>query len=249
MYGGQCFGVYHTSVMSFVYEAAKRGHSVEFAYTFNESLIQRARNTIASMFLMHSKADVLLFIDSDIRFDPVEMVNMVEEGKDIVGAITPTKAINFGGTYMGIQKDQSIQNANKYGGFFNFNKDLTKEDEIAIKNNESFIVDRIGTGVMAIKRSVLKKMASVVKSYKDDNPLYPEKDRFDFFPVTIEYDEEWGANRMMSEDYNFCNKWVSMGGKVYARNGVVLGHNGYYEFTGDYKYDLEVQEYFKNNKQ
>jgi len=249
MYGGQNFGVYHNSVLSLISEASMRGHQLEFSHTYNESLIQRARNTIASMFLANSKADILLFIDGDIRFDAKALVDMIEEGKDVIGAITPTKAINFQGVFLGAEKDKSLENISKYMGFFNFNKSaFSEEDKQLIYDNKSFEVDRIGTGVMAITRNVFEKLANEVKTYKDDNPLFQNKDRWDFFPVTIEYDADWKANRMMSEDYNLCNLWRKTGGKVFAKGGVVQGHSGYHEYTGDVKSFVELQEYIKEKQ-
>lgn len=248
MYGGQCHGNYHFSVIALIAELSKRKIGVSFNHTFNESLIQRARNTIASAFLLRSQADVLLFIDSDIRFDAVAMVDMILEDKDLIGAITPTKSINFNHIVHSSLVLQSTEKAHLLGGYFNFNTEITDELKESLLKGESVKVDRIGTGVMSIKRNVFEKMAESTTKYYDDNPIETFKERFDFFPVTIEFDKGWGANRMMSEDYNFCNKWRKLGGDVWAKAGVVKGHNGFYEFQGDFVEDLKIGEIVKQNK-
>lgn len=250
MYGGQCHGNYHFSVIALISELSKRNIGVSFNYTFNESLIQRARNTIASSFLLNSKADVLLFIDSDIRFDAVAMVDMILEDKDLIGAITPTKSINFNQVVHSSIALQSTEKSHLLGGYFNFNTKMTDEIKDSLLKGESVKVDRIGTGVMSIKRNVFEKMAKNTTMYKDDNAVVNFTDRYDFFPVTIEFDKGWGANRMMSEDYNFCNRWIELGGEVWAKAGVVKGHNGFYEFQGDFVEDLKISDILKkiNNK-
>jgi hypothetical protein len=241
MYGGQCFGEYHEAVMNFYFAAASRGHLVRSRFTFNESLIQRARNVLASEFLMDDQnPDYLLFIDSDIDFDANKMLDMIEEGKDVIGAITPIKHIDFVKMHQLSTLNKSYDNIELLGSLYNINvkdQDAVSDDLI---NNVSFEVDRIGTGVMAIKRSVLEEMSKKVEEYIDDNNQMFRVKRWNFFPVTIEHDERWGGNRMMSEDYNFCNIWRSMGGKVYAKNGVVRGHNGYYKYKGDLGLQMKI---------
>lgn len=241
MYGGQCFGEYHEAVMNFYFAAASRGHLVRSRFTFNESLIQRARNVLASEFLMDNQgSDYLLFIDSDIDFDADKMLDMIEEEKDIIGAITPIKHIDFVKMHQLSTLNKSYDNIELLGSLYNIN--VKDQDAVSdnLINNVSFEVDRIGTGVMAIKRSVLEQMSKKVEEYIDDNNHTFRVKRWNFFPVTIEYDERWGGNRMMSEDYNFCNIWRSMGGKVYAKNGIVRGHNGYYKYKGDLGLQMKI---------
>jgi len=242
MYGGQCFGNYHMSILSLVSELSKRGHGVLFSHTYNESLIQRARNTIATRFLINKRADVLLFIDSDISFNAVKMVDMLEEERDVIGAVTPLKSINFKSIVQGAIHSRSLDDLNKLGGYFNINTINGEDIDEDVLNGKSFEVQRIGTGVMSIKRNVLESLSLKVKSYLDDNPIETIKDRYDFFPVTIELDEVFGGNRMMSEDYNFCNLWKNEGGKIYAKTGVVTGHNGFYEYSGDLEKSIMLKK-------
>ena len=55
---------------------AANGITVKFYYLFNESLIQRARNYVADEF-MRSDCTHLVFIDSDIAFDPRDVFGMI----------------------------------------------------------------------------------------------------------------------------------------------------------------------------
>jgi hypothetical protein len=241
MYGGQCHGSYLISILNFINECSIKNISVEFSYTTNESLIQRARNILAAKFLM-TDSDVLLFIDGDIRFDGKEMLDMVLEGKDVIGAITPLKKFNYGAIVDGAIASQSIANSHRLGGYYNFNEPITEEVENYLLEGKSFKVNRIGTGVLSIYRNVLEKMIPTVKNYIDDNPIGKKETMYDFFPVTIEYDEGWGASRMMSEDYNFCNNWVKLGGDIWAKDGIVQTHAGTFEFSQCLTEDVKVKK-------
>lgn len=241
MYGGQCHGSYLVSVMHFKDECAKLGINVRFSYTTNESLIQRARNILAAKFL-DTDSDVLLFIDGDIRFDGKAMLDMVLEGKEVIGAITPLKKFDYSVIVDGVLAMRSLEKAHLLGGYYNFNNEITDEVKELLLQNKPVKVKRIGTGVLSIYRNVLVKMIDIVSKYSDDNPIGNKKIMYDFFPVTVEYDKEWKSNRMMSEDYNFCNNWVKLGGDVWAKDGIVKSHAGFFEFCQSLVEDLKAKD-------
>ena len=75
MYGGQAAGMYTKSSVDLATLATKYEMDVRFFYLFNESLITRARNYIADEF-MRSDCTHLMFIDSDIGFDPNDVLTL-----------------------------------------------------------------------------------------------------------------------------------------------------------------------------
>lgn len=247
MYGGQCHGSYVISVMDFIKVCSMHNISVILSYTSNESLIQRARNILASNFL-EGDSDVLLFIDGDIRFDPNAMLDMILEGKEVIGAITPLKKFSYGAIVEGSLTLQSIEKAHLLGGYYNFNQPITEEFENLLLEGKPVKVNRIGTGVLSIYRNVLEKMIEIVPKYRDDTPTSKQKLLYDFFPVTVEFDRGWGSNRMMSEDYNFCNNWVKLGGEVWAKDGVVKTHAGTFEFAQSLTEDTKVKRLIDERK-
>src|SRR6056300_948863 len=76
MYGGQCAGIYTKSSTDLASLSLKYGVDCRFYYLFNESLITRARNYLADEF-MRSDCTHLMFIDSDIGFDPTDVLAMM----------------------------------------------------------------------------------------------------------------------------------------------------------------------------
>lgn len=62
-------------------------NNIPFQYIFlsNESLIPRARNKLCKYFLDIPNATYLLFIDSDIEFNPNDIIRLYLANKDIIG--------------------------------------------------------------------------------------------------------------------------------------------------------------------
>ena len=241
MYGGQCTGPYLNSIIDLIKLLEEQDITVLRSQTTNESLIQRARNNLASGFLSRGSAgDKFVFIDADIEFDPKAMVDMIMEDKDVIGAVTPLKYINIPDMIKAYDAGAPIESLKEFAGAFNINVKLTPKHLELILEDKPFEVDRIGTGVMCIKWETLNKMSKIVTQYYDDGLQTKGSIRYDFFPVTIEYDESTQCNRLMSEDYNFCNQWVKMGGEIYAKSGIVKSHSGYHKYTGEVQNQIKL---------
>ena len=69
-------------------------HGISFRITTlrNESLVTRARNILAAMF-MESTASHLFFIDADIEFDVDSILRALAYDKDIMASAYPKKAL------------------------------------------------------------------------------------------------------------------------------------------------------------
>ena len=76
MYGGQAQGLYTKSIADLSALCTKNGIELRLYFLFNESLITRARNYCADEFI-RSDCTHLMFIDSDIGFDPKDVLAML----------------------------------------------------------------------------------------------------------------------------------------------------------------------------
>jgi len=92
MYGGMCNGMYTKSTADLATIATQYGMDVRFFYLFNESLITRARNYLVDEFL-RSPYTHLMFIDSDIHFNPNDVLTLAALDKEIIGGPYPKKCI------------------------------------------------------------------------------------------------------------------------------------------------------------
>jgi hypothetical protein len=229
MYGGQCFGIYTTSLLSLSSLLLSEGHSVIYDYVSNESLITRGRNLIVDRFLK-SDYDALLFIDADQGFDAEEVYKLITSGKKFIGAVSPMKQINW----------ESVIVANKYGqkdldyfsGYFNVNF-VDGVTEFSV--DEVVEVENVGTGLLFIAREVFESVSPLCESYKKslyggviDNSNDSEK-IVEFFATSIDKD-----GILLSEDFHFCSKWKSLGKKVYIAPWVRLTHAGVHIFNGKF---------------
>ena len=86
MYAGMCSGMYTKACCDLATTATKYQIDLKFFYLFNESLITRARNYCVDEFL-RSDYTHLMFIDSDICFDPnyvLTLAALCDDTKPIV---------------------------------------------------------------------------------------------------------------------------------------------------------------------
>ena len=84
MYGGMAHGLYIKSCLDLQTTMNKYGIETKFSFLFNESLITRARNYLVDEFL-RSDHTHLLFIDSDIHFNPQDVLALMALDKDEIG--------------------------------------------------------------------------------------------------------------------------------------------------------------------
>lgn len=231
MYGGQCTGYYTQSMLTLGPVLNQNGYDMAYSAMFNESLIQRGRNALAHGFMQRPECTHLMFIDADIKFNPQDIIKMLEADKDIICGIYPKKEINWveveKAVKEGVPTDRLktrtasvVVNLKDYAG------------SVTVPVSEPVEIFNGGTGFMLIKRSTFETMKSVVSSYNNDVLFLDggiSNDRItEYFACAIEP----GTERLLSEDYFFCWKAREAGLKVWAAPWAQLGHFGSYLFEG-----------------
>ena len=231
MYGGQCTGYYTQSMLTLGPVLNQNGYDMAYSAMFNESLIQRGRNALAHGFMQRPECTHLMFIDADIKFNPQDIIKMIEADKDIICGIYPKKEINWveveKAVKEGVPTDRLktrtasvVVNLKDYAG------------SVTVPVSEPVEIFNGGTGFMLIKRSTFETMKSVVSSYNNDVLFLDgaiSNDRItEYFACAIEP----GTERLLSEDYFFCWKAREAGLKVWAAPWAQLGHFGSYLFEG-----------------
>lgn len=228
MYGGVCHGQFAKSLTSLIIKGREKGHDIIFTDLYNESLINRARNTLTELFL-RTDYDYLLFIDADQGFDANGVIKMIDEDLDLIGAAVPMKGINWQRVEKAV-KDGKTDLSN-HTGIYNLNMSIGQKEEFLKNTNAIAEVQYIGTGLMLIKRNVLETLKEFVGSYKSDQlqvGTINKGDRiYDFWKTVVDPE----AERLLSEDYYFCKLWKEQGGKVYLAPYVKVVHAGTYWFN------------------
>jgi hypothetical protein len=238
MYGGQCAGMFARSIADLSALCTQYGIQLQLYFLFNESLITRARNYCADEF-MRSGATHLMFIDSDIGFNPNDVIALLaiqdeESPYDVIGGPYPKKCISWEKIKLAVDKGVADENPNaleKYVGDYVFNP---KHNQTQIPINEPVEVSEIGTGFMMIRRRTFEKYTEAFPElhYKPD---HVRTEHFDGSREIMAYFDciiDPVTKRYLSEDYMFCYNVQKMGGQVWFCPWMHLQHVGTYIFGG-----------------
>lgn len=238
MYGGQCGGIYSKSIADLSAVCAKYQIPLQLYFLFNESLITRARNYCCDEF-MRSDAKHLMFIDSDIGFDPQDIIAMMalqiqNDEYDIIGGPYPKKCISWEKIKRAVDKGVADENPNvldKFVGDFVFNP---KGGQTQIALSEPVEVLEIGTGFMMIKKEALLKFSEAYTQYlyKPDHVRTEHFDGSRKIMMYFQAEVDPKSERYLSEDYWFCQKAQDIGLKTWLCPWMKLQHLGSYIYGG-----------------
>ena len=206
-YGGQ---VSHGSLISVIrLERAcrARGIPIDYEVIANESLITRARNYLASVFLRSGRSH-LLFIDADIQFEPEDILRMYDLGLPLIGGLYPKKNL--------LGPDATLS------GHFAMTPLQGMQGKTLADPAEPLPVLHIGTGIMLVQRTVFDQLAPWVPTYTISGTEYRA-----FFDTSITPEGAY-----LSEDYHFCALWRRAGGTVHAAPWCRVTHWGTHGFSG-----------------
>ena len=240
MYGGMAHGLYIKSSLDLQTTMNKYGIDCKFSFLFNESLITRARNYLVDEFL-RSDYTHLLFIDSDIHYNPQDVIALLALDKDVIGGPYPKKSVNWGNVAQAARNHPDLEpkELEQLVGEYVFN---------VVKGTQKFTVTEplevleIGTGFMMVKRDVFSKMSEAYPTIKY-KPDHVGQANFDgsryihaYFDTVIDSKDSitgGGSDRYLSEDYMFCQMWRKMGGQIFLCPWMKTQHIGTYAFTGN----------------
>jgi hypothetical protein len=238
MYGGQCHGIFTKSVADLTAMCTSHGTELRTYFLFNESLITRARNYICDEF-MRSNSTHMLFIDSDIGFDPRDVIAMLalqsdDTEYDVLAAPYPKKTISWEKIKLAVDKGVADEDPNvleRYVGDFVFNP---KSGSGNIRIDIPVEVSEIGTGFMMTRRKTFEMFRDAFPQYSY-KPDHVRTEHFDGTREIMQYfqaeiDPE--SKRYLSEDYWFCRKMQEIGGKIWYCPWMKTAHSGQYLFAG-----------------
>lgn len=228
MYGGMCTGHYVQGLLMTMAKMREIGVNVAWCQITNESLITRARNELARVFL-ESEHDYLMFIDADISFDGEAIAQLMLTDKDIACGIYPKKEVNWDSVKRAALAGKT--NLEDHAGAFVFN--MTDGADAHTDETGCIEVRHGGTGFTLIKRGVFEQLIPHVPTYrissfKNDKGEYINPLVHEFFTTSID-----NSGALLSEDYHFCELWRSHGGKIHAHPFIKLHHVGTYVFGGN----------------
>ncbi|WP_408736843.1 hypothetical protein [Acetobacter sacchari] len=235
-FGGVVTQTYMQSILGSVLSAPHQGLELTLSMVGNDALITRCRNTLLHQFFAQSHATHILFIDSDIGFQPDAIGRLVAAEKDLVAGLYPLKdrywdALTDAQTKRG---EPAATASLRYVG------ECERLHEAPPSDNGASLVEAgyAGTGFMLISRRAVERMiaaypetrytridAAVGRSVSAQ-PAAAEA--YALFDCMI--DPETGT--YLSEDFAFCRRWRQIGGEVWLDPSIVLTHTGPSTFSG-----------------
>ena len=178
-----------------------------------DSNITRARNRLVSEFLYRRNEDFFMLFDDDlnIRYAYTAENNIFDRlmahGKDYIGALYSKRAFDFG-------NQLSCASAIAEGWTAKPDGDIVR-------------MRWLSGGCILVSRAAIKAMALAnehLSGFETGARGQPQ------FVVTL-FDEFWtkrsnGEKKWLSEDWSFCQRWMDVGGEVWADPTIHLRHRG-----------------------
>jgi hypothetical protein len=192
---------------------------------------------------MRSGYTHLLFIDSDIGFNPQDVLALLalqtdESAYDIIGGAYPKKCITWEKIKMAVDKgfaDTNPAALEDFVGDFVFNPVIEGGQQTkSIRIDEPAEVLEIGTGFMMIRRNTFDKYLEKYPQimYRPDHVRTAEFDGSRKIGMYFQAEIDPKSERYLSEDYLFCQNSRDAGMKVWLCPWMHLQHAGFYTFAG-----------------
>ncbi len=185
--------------------------------------ISELRNMFLTLWYdRHPDCTHLLFIDSDMAFEPELVFDMCALDKPLVGVIARKRKpeVEYVGT-VDDQRDRKAVKLDATGGMF-------------------MEIDGIGAGVMLIRRDCVSRMIELKPELLDHTPLDRHvagdmMKKFGFTRLIRAFDKVLKPDgTRLSEDLSFSLRHKQCGGEVWASISHRIGHIGQQEFAGCY---------------
>jgi hypothetical protein len=200
-------------------------------HSLSDAVIARARNAMAAEFLADDRGWThLVMIDSDVGFNPRDILRMIAFNKDIVGCALPKR--QYDTTALPEAGVKNWAEAEAY--MSTFTADIPLQDG-RMQSIGGFVQARhVATAVMVVKRQVFETMIEKKAAPKitPDIPLAPGRveNYYGFFEPIIDPK----THAYLAEDFSFCRRWREQcGGEIWCDIQGEYVHTGTHDFKGN----------------
>lgn len=207
-YNEQVHYDYMLSVMAADRMAAKIGFELKTYIAAGTAILPRVRNRLVAQ-AMADQCDWIVCVDDDIGFNAEDFFKLFGHGVDIVAA-APAKRHH--------RWDEQPAAVAKF-----------PQGRITGMRTEAgrlWRMDAVATGFMAIRSSVIDRLEPVTKPYTTEGVQV--RDWFWLDMITLD-----GQVTDEGEDYNFCRKFISVGGECWVDPDIRVRH-----YTGSVCHDV-----------
>ena len=156
-YGGMVTEEFHRSIINLTNIMIYNKIDYLTMTLANDSLVTRARNTLASVFLAYKECTHLMFIDADIGFHWESVLRLIEHDKDVVVGTYPKKGIQWDTVHDAVKNENiTAENLAEYSTNYALNF-IVNDDGTLVTENDLVKLKDAGTGFMLIKRNVFEQ--------------------------------------------------------------------------------------------
>lgn len=198
--------VHHQHMLSVVATlklASRRGVMVNHYTAPGCSVLPRVRNRLVATALADG-CDWIVFIDDDIAWEPADFFKLIDHDVEVVAAAPAKRHKRW---------DEAPDVALKY----------PDRPTIGVRTAAGRLwrVDGLATAFMAIRADVFVKMEVVTRPFtcEGDPQRYPMRTWFWLDLIAM-----IGGVMDEGEDYNFCRKWIEVGGACFVDPDIRLRH-------------------------
>jgi hypothetical protein len=229
-FDGHITGIYSNSLLKLQQAFFQKQIPLTVKNILGDALITRARQNLLAHFMENKDATHLLFIDSDIGFEPSQVFRLLDYGADFTAAAYPVKNINWAK----LAELAKAGKPNLASAALDYVVEFDNPQEVRIERGFAK-VRAAGTGFLMIRRQALQRMMEHYPDlrYTRDLVIHDElRDspwRYALFNCLVDK----AAGIYLSEDYSFCRRWTEMGGEIWLDLQSSLVHAGTAYFKGD----------------
>lgn len=228
-YNHTCHTSYMMSLFQLILACKQNQIDASFYPITFESLVSRARNAAVAHFMSDVSYTHLLFIDSDIEFQPEDVFKLLRASKPVVSAGYPQKWLHTGKMERVFSENPvppsplelcTVHSTHLYPYDQNISELMTAK--------------YCTTGFLLIQKDVISKMMEAYpeRQYSNDIDGYMSADPKYFYDLfTVEVNQE--TKKYESEDYGFSRLWTKLGGEIHIVTDISLKHYGWYGFSGN----------------
>lgn len=245
-YGGVCHVNYMCSLINTISLLNQLGIKIKIEFCKNDSLVSRARNNLVAKAMSDKEMTHMMFIDSDITWNPADIVKLIMCDKQLVGGLYPIKSF-YWERLIGENGENVVQKMleHKNNTILKNVNDIEYIQQRLLRYNVNFHggdvqidknlmeIRHLATGFMMIERQVIEQLMKALPETKYiDDVQYLEEHENEFAYALFDCGVEEG--HYFSEDWLFCSRWTKLGGKIYADVSINLTHTGQQDYRGSF---------------
>lgn len=250
-YGSMCHVNFISCLMNTINTMKTLHIDMQIEFCKNDSLVSRARNNLVARAMSDPKMTHILFIDSDISWEPTSILKLMMANKHVVGGVYPLKHYNWEKlvsdplnpyksnivqTWLKTKNESQLKDFISDETFIQnklLNYNINYLDSYLTIDDNLAKVKHTATGFMMIQRSVIENMMKAFPSTKYVDDVHFLKPNENLYAYAL-FDCGVEDGHYYSEDWLFCHRWTKMGGDIFIDVSINLTHTGVEDYAGSY---------------